>query len=307
MVSSIEPILTAKNLTKRYGELTAVDGIDLAIEPGECFGFLGPNGAGKTTTVKMIYAAVPVTSGTLRVFGLEITAHQREIKASIGVCPQDVNLDPDFSVLKNLIVFARYYGINAARARRKAEALIDFFQLGEKRDHKIESLSGGLKKRLLVVRALVNDPRLLILDEPSAGLDPQARHQIWDKIRELRNAGTTVILTTHYMEEASVLCDRIVIMDRGKIIEQGKPATLIDRYIGRDVIEIEDLSPGIEEYLNSSRVLFESHAGRVYIYTDSGHEILAGITRNRPTGRVVLRQSTLEDVFLKLTGRQLRE
>ncbi len=303
----MEPILSAKNLTKLYGELIAVDGINFEVAPGECFGFLGPNGAGKTTTVKMICAAVPITSGSLHVFGKEITTHQREIKASIGVCPQDINLDPDFSVLKNLIVFARYFSIDAARARRKAVELIRFFQLGEKRDQKIESLSGGLKKRLLVVRALVNDPRLIILDEPTAGLDPQARHQIWDKIRELRKAGKTVILTTHYMEEASTLCDRLVIMDRGKIIERGAPSQLIDRYIGSSVIEIEGLTPDVEEYLVKSEVSFESYAGRIYIYTDSGHELLAAISRNVPAVNVVLRQSTLEDVFLKLTGRQLRE
>jgi lipooligosaccharide transport system ATP-binding protein len=303
----MEPILAAKNLTKRYGELTAVDGIDFEVVPGECFGILGPNGAGKTTTVKMIYAAMPITSGSLHVFGKEITAHQREIKASIGVCPQDVNLDTDFSVLKNLTVFARYYSIDAARARRKAEELIEFFQLGEKRDHKIENLSGGLKKRLLVVRALINEPHLLILDEPTAGLDPQARHQIWDKIRQLAKAGTTVILTTHYMEEAAALCDRIAIMDKGLIIERGTPAALVDRHIGGSVIEIEGPSPDVEEYLTERGTSFESYAGRIYIYTDRGRELLDGMSRSMPPGSVTLRQSTLEDVFLKLTGRQLRE
>ncbi len=303
----MEPILAAKNLTKRYGELIALDGIDFKVLPGECFGFLGPNGAGKTTTVRMICAAGPITSGSLRVFGKEITNHQREIKAEIGVCPQDINLDSDFSVFKNLIVFARYFGIDAERAREKAEELIRFFQLEEKRDQKIENLSGGLKKRLLVVRALINDPRLVILDEPTAGLDPQARHQIWDKIRELKKAGKTILLTTHYMEEASSLCDRLVIMDRGKIVERGTPAQLIDSYIGSGVVEIDGLTPDVEDYLVKSAVPFEFHEGRVYIYTDNGHELLAAISGNMPAGHVVLRQSTLEDVFLKLTGRQLRE
>ena len=303
----VEPILTATNLTTRYGDLTAVDGVDFEIVPGECFGLLGPNGAGKTTTVKMIHAAVPVTDGCLCVFGSDIALHVREVKERVGVCPQDVNLDQDFSVLKNLIVYARYFGIGAAEARRKGLELIEFFQLGDKRDRKIESLSGGMKKRLLVVRALVNDPRLLILDEPTAGLDPQARHQIWEKVRELKKSGTTIILTTHYMEEAAVLCDRIVIMDRGRIIERGRPAELVEKHIGRDVIEIEDPSPGAMAAIERSGVRHESFAGRTYIYTDDGRELIAAIAREGQGGHVVLRQASLEDVFLKLTGRQLRE
>ncbi|HUV35307.1 MAG TPA: ATP-binding cassette domain-containing protein [Patescibacteria group bacterium] len=303
----MQPILAAEKLTKHYGDLVAVDGIDFEITPGECFGFLGPNGAGKTTTVKMIHATVPLTSGTLEVFGKDITKYPREIKAKIGVCPQDINLDQDFSVLKNLIVFARYFGIGAAEARRRAETLIEMFQLADRRNQKIEVLSGGLKKRLLVVRALVNEPRLLILDEPTAGLDPQARHQIWDKIRELRKSGTTIILTTHYMEEAAVLCDRLMIMDGGKIIERGEPAELIDRHLGRDVIEIEDAPEGTVERFCREGMPCEEHAGRLYIYTDDGRGLLPRVTRELPSGSVVLRQASLEDVFLKLTGRQLRE
>ncbi|MDD3642687.1 MAG: ATP-binding cassette domain-containing protein [Candidatus Krumholzibacteria bacterium] len=303
----MEPILTAANLTKRYGDLTAVAGIDFDIAPGECFGLLGPNGAGKTSTAKMIYAAVPVTGGCLCVFGRDITRHAREIKKLIGVCPQDVNLDQDFSVLKNLIVYARYFGIGAAEARRKAEELIEFFQLGDKRDRKIESLSGGMKKRLLVVRALVNDPRLLILDEPTAGLDPQARHQIWEKVRQLKKNGTTIVLTTHYMEEAAVLCDRLAIMDRGRIVERGRPADLVARHIGRDVIEIEDPSPAALEEIEAAGARHETFAGRTYVYTEDGRELIARIAREGQAGHVVLRQAGLEDVFLKLTGRQLRE
>lgn len=303
----MEPILTAQKLTKHYGDLVAVDSIDFEITPGECFGLLGPNGAGKTTTVKMIHAAVPLTGGMLRVFGKDISGCPREIKARIGVCPQEINLDQDFSVLKNLVVFARYFGIGASEARRRAAALIELFQLADKRDQKIETLSGGLKKRLLVVRALVNEPRLLILDEPTAGLDPQARHQIWDKIRELRRSGTTIILTTHYMEEAAMLCDRLVIMDGGKIIERGKPAELITRHLGRDVIEIEDAPDGTEERFCREGMPCEAHAGRLYIYTDDGRGLLPRVTQELPSGNVVLRQATLEDVFLKLTGRQLRE
>jgi lipooligosaccharide transport system ATP-binding protein len=304
---AMQPILTAERLTKHYGDLVAVAGIDFEITPGECFGFLGPNGAGKTTTVKMIHAAVPLTAGSLHVFGRDITRCPREIKAQIGVCPQEINLDQDFSVSKNLIVFARYFGIGAAAARRRAEMLIEMFQLADRRDQKIETLSGGLKKRLLVVRALVNEPRLLILDEPTAGLDPQARHQIWDKIRELRRSGTTIILTTHYMEEAAMLCDRLVIMDGGRIIERGRPAELITRHLGRDVIEIENAPAGTEERFCREGMPCEEHAGRLYIYTDDGRGVLPRVTGELPSGSVVLRQATLEDVFLKLTGRQLRE
>jgi lipooligosaccharide transport system ATP-binding protein len=303
----VERILFAEKLTKHYGDLVAVDAIDFEIMAGECFGLLGPNGAGKTTTVKMIHAAVPITAGTLRVFGKDIAKEPREIKARIGVCPQDINLDQDFSVIKNLIVFARYFGIGTAAARRKAESLIEFFQLGDRRDQKIETLSGGLKKRLLVVRALVNDPRLLILDEPTAGLDPQARHQIWDTVRELKRSGTTIILTTHYMEEAAMLCDRLVIMDGGKIIERGAPAELVERHLGRDVIEIEEAPAGIEERFCTSGIPCESHAGRLYVYTDDGRGLLPRVTEELAGGKVVLRQATLEDVFLRLTGRQLRE
>jgi lipooligosaccharide transport system ATP-binding protein len=303
----MKPIVKANKLTKKFGNFVAVNRIDFEITPGECFGFLGPNGAGKTTTVKMIYAVVPISSGSLFVFGKDVSIHPREIKACIGVCPQDINLDTDFSALKNLLVFARYFGIDSNQARNKADMLIDFFQLGEKKDQRIENLSGGLKKRLLIARALVNDPKLLILDEPTTGLDPQARHQIWDKIRELKKSGTTIILTTHYMEEASMLCDRLVIMGEGNIIEKGVPESLIKKYIGRDVIEIEDSSPEIKIFLRNKGVNFETHSDRTYIYTEKGREILSSITKNSFSEKVILRQASLEDVFLKLTGRHLRE
>jgi lipooligosaccharide transport system ATP-binding protein len=303
----MEPVLTATGLTKLYGDLAAVNGIDFEIFPGECFGFLGPNGAGKTTTVKMIHASVPVTEGCLCVFGHDITSCIREIKARIGVCPQDVNLDQDFTVKKNLIVFARYFGIKAATAAARAEELIDFFQLGEKSDQIIENLSGGMKKRLLIVRALVNDPDLLILDEPTTGLDPQARHQIWEKVRELRKKGKTIILTTHYMEEAEALCDRLVIMDRGRIIEKGSPAELVEKHIGREVLEIEDPSPAVLEAVEKSGARHETHAGRTYVFTGDGRALLTAISGEERPGQVVLRRASLEDVFLQLTGRQLRE
>lgn len=303
----MEPIVRAEQLSKRYGDLAAVDGIDLEIFPGECFGFLGPNGAGKTTAVKMISGVVPISGGRLSVLGKDVNRDVREIKASIGVCPQDVNLDVDFSVMKNLLVFSRYFGMSKVDAKERAEELIDFFQLGEKRHQKIDSLSGGLKKRLLIARALVNTPRLLILDEPTTGLDPQARHQMWDKIRELKRSGTTIILTTHYMEEASLLCERIVIIDRGKIVESGSPEALVERHIGKEVLEIDDFDPHLQKYLEEEGQSFEIHSSRIYVYTQEGGEILTRITANSKPGRVVLRPATLEDVFLKLTGRHLRD
>jgi lipooligosaccharide transport system ATP-binding protein len=306
-MEATNPLLTATGLTKRFGELTAVDGIDFEISRGECFGLLGPNGAGKTTTIKMIHAALPVTEGCLCIFGHDIMENVREIKAHIGVCPQDVNLDQDFTVQKNLIAYARYFGIHGAEAKRRAGELIDFFQLGEKRDQIIENLSGGMKKRLLLVRALVNEPSLLILDEPTTGLDPQARHQIWEKIRELRKNGTTIILTTHYMEEAEALCDRLLIMDNGEIIDRGRPKELIERHIGREVIEIDNPSPGAAAAIESSGARNETYAGRTYIYPGDGRELLAAISAVEPSGQVVLRRASLEDVFLRLTGRQLRE
>ncbi len=302
-----DTVLTATGLTKRYGDLTAVGGIDFEIRAGECFGLLGPNGAGKTTAVKMIHAAVPVTDGCLCVFGEDITEDLRGIKARIGVCPQDVNLDQDFTVLKNLIVYARYFGIDRKTASRRAAQLIDFFQLGEKRDEKIEALSGGMKKRLLAVRALINDPDLLILDEPTTGLDPQARHQIWEKIRDLKQGGKTIILTTHYMEEAEALCDTLVIMDRGKIVERGRPADLVEKHTGGEVLEIERPSRDAVARVEESGSEYEIYAGRMYVYTRSGRDLLASIGDSGGSGGMVLRRAGLEDVFLRLTGRQLRE
>ena len=303
----METVLTADDLTKRYGDLTAVDGIDLEVSRGECFGFLGPNGAGKTTAVKMIHAAVPVSGGCLCVFGMDIMEEMRKIKSCIGVCPQEVNLDLDFSVFKNLTVYARYFGIDGDAAGQRAGELIRFFQLDEKRDEKIDDLSGGLKKRLMVARALINDPALLILDEPTTGLDPQARHQIWEKIRDLRRSGKTIILTTHYMEEAEALCDRLVIMDRGKIVERGRPSELVDRHIGEEVLEIEDPSDAVRQAVDRSGSEYEIHSDRMYVYTREGRKLLESIGEERISGDVVLRRAGLEDVFLRLTGRQLRE
>ncbi|MEM3078503.1 MAG: ABC transporter ATP-binding protein, partial [Nitrososphaerales archaeon] len=209
-------VVSAENLMKKYGDIVAVDGINFSVEQGECFGFLGPNGAGKTTTIKMIQCVSPKTSGKLEVLGMDVDLYPKEIKRNLGVVPQENNLDPDFTVYENLMVYSRYFSIPKNEAKERIEKLLKFMQLEEKRDAIIERLSGGMKRRLILARALLNEPKILILDEPTVGLDPQARHLIWDRIRSLKKEGVTTILTTHYMEEASQLCDRLVIMDYGK-------------------------------------------------------------------------------------------
>ncbi|MCI0850350.1 MAG: ATP-binding cassette domain-containing protein, partial [Chloroflexi bacterium] len=229
-------IIHARNLVKRFGDLVAVDAIDLSVREGECFGLLGPNGAGKTSTVRMITCVSPVTAGELTVAGMDVAREPRRIKAILGVVPQDNNLDPDLTVWQNLAVYARYFDIPAEVARPRAEEMIELFQLADRRDEIVDKLSGGMQRRLIIARALINEPRILILDEPTAGLDPQARHLVWQKLRYLRSQGVTLLLTTHYMEEATHLCDRLVIMHLGKILAQGAPADLIERHVGRQVI-----------------------------------------------------------------------
>lgn len=233
-----EVLIEARGLTKKFGDLMAVDNIDFQVFKGECFGFLGPNGAGKTTTMKMINCVLPLTAGTLTVAGMDVTRQPREIKTLIGVAPQEDNLDPDFTVLHNLVVYARYFDIPKAVAQKRAEDLLKFVQLEEKRNVLIDQLSAGMKRRLILARALINEPQILILDEPTTGLDPQARHLIWDKVRSLQRQGVTIVLTTHYMEEATQLCDRLLIMDNGKIIEEGTPAVLIKKHVGEEVLEV---------------------------------------------------------------------
>ena len=228
----MQSVIKVTDLHKNYGELHAVDGIDFEINRGECFGLLGPNGAGKTTTVKMLTCALPLSGGDITVEGMSVTKNPRGIKYILGVCPQEINLDPDFSVLKNLIVYSRYFDIPYAEAKKRAEELINRFHLHDKLDRPIEDLSGGLKKRLLMARALINRPKVLILDEPTTGLDPQSRRQIWEEVREMKNNGLTTLLTTHYIEEAELLCDRLVIIDAGKIVEHGTPKHLIEKHLG---------------------------------------------------------------------------
>jgi len=225
-------VIKVTDLRKNYGELRAVDGIDFEIGRGECFGLLGPNGAGKTTTVKMLTCALPLSGGDITVEGMSVNKDPRGVKYILGVCPQEVNLDPDFSVLKNLIVYSRYFDIPYAEAKSRAEELINRFHLHDKLERPIEDLSGGLKKRLLMARALINRPKVLVLDEPTTGLDPQSRRQIWEEVRGMKSNGLTTLLTTHYIEEAEMLCDRLVIIDSGKIVEQGTPKQLIERHLG---------------------------------------------------------------------------
>jgi lipooligosaccharide transport system ATP-binding protein len=306
--NTMSSVINAINLRKEFDELTAVAGINFSIEEGECFGFLGPNGAGKSTTMRMIYCVSPLTSGTLNVLGMDVKEdHQRDIKARIGVVPQENNLDVDFTVHKNLTVYARYFRIDQEVAAKRADELIDFMQLKDKRDSKIDELSGGLKRRLIIARALINDPRILILDEPTTGLDPQARHLIWERVRELRKRKVTVLLTTHYMDEAEQLCDRIIIMDKGKIVAEGNPRDLIEKHVSSQVLEMIPPSEELIQLVKENGWNYERYADRVFVYTDDSETVLAQIKGKVSLDRSIIRNASLEDVFLKLTGRGLVE
>ncbi len=303
-----EVVIRAEGLTKKYADFLAVDGIDFEVFKGECCGFLGPNGAGKTTTVKMIQCVLPVTSGSLTVAGMSVSEKPREIKKMIGVAPQEENLDEEFTVMMNLLVYARYFDIPRHEALGRAEDLLKFSQLEEKRNVVIDKLSTGMKRRLILARALVNDPQILLLDEPTTGLDPQARHLIWGKIRSLRKQGVTVILTTHYMDEASELCDRTLIMDYGKIIEEGKPSDLVRKYFGEDVLEVDfdvEVMKMLHEKFPEARL--ETAGDRIRAFTAEPHGVFESFLKDFPTKGATIRNANLEDVFLKLTGRQLRE
>jgi lipooligosaccharide transport system ATP-binding protein len=300
-------VIEARALRKDFDEVKAVDGIDFTIEQGECFGFLGPNGAGKSTTMRMIFCASPITSGELRVLGLDVTKDQREIKRLIGVAPQGDNLDPDFTTKKNLLVYARYFGMGKEEADKKADDLLAFMQLTEKADARIEELSGGMKRRLIIARALLNDPRVLILDEPTTGLDPQARHLIWDRVRELKAKGVTVIITTHYMDEAERLCDRLVIMDKGQIMVEGKPLELIAKFMEGGIVEVESVSREVEDYIILSSHRYEVQGDRILVFTNDGDRLVAELNSKFRIPKLYVRRPTLEDVFLKLTGRRLVE
>jgi lipooligosaccharide transport system ATP-binding protein len=304
------PVVVARGVTKRFDEFEAVRGVDFDVGERECFGFLGPNGAGKTTTMKMISCTWPPSGGELSVLGQSVR-RGRDIKRRMGVVPQENNLDEEVSVFDNLLIYARYFDIPRRIARPAAEELLHFVALTDKKEWRIDRLSGGMKRRLLIARALINEPDVLILDEPTTGLDPQARHLVWEKLRSLKRQGVTLILTTHYMDEAAQLCDRLVIMHEGRILVEGPPRDLVAREISRQVIEVfepsDEAAPalrGLEDH--ADRV--ERLADRWLFYTGDGDALLAKVRGIVPDpGAVWLRGATLEDLFLQLTGRGLLE
>jgi lipooligosaccharide transport system ATP-binding protein len=303
------PLVSARGLVKRFGSFTAVDGIDVDVAPGEAFGFLGPNGAGKSSTMRMVACVSPRTGGDLRVLGMDPDVDGPRIRARIGVVPQADLLDNELTVRQNLQVYGRYFGLSRAHVREKATELLAFAQLTERADDDVEPLSGGMKRRLTIARSLVNDPELLLLDEPTTGLDPQARHLLWDRLFRLKQAGVTLIITTHYMDEAEQLCDRLVVMDAGRIVACGTPSELISTYATREVLELRFAAGAQEDALPKVRDLadrIEELPDRLLLYTADGEDTLAAAYEAgvRPVSSLV-RRSTLEDVFLRLTGRTL--
>ncbi len=300
-------IIEAESLRKVFGEFTAVNGVSFHLLPGECLGLLGPNGAGKTSTIRMVYGSSPITSGSLKVFGLDIERDWREIKSRIGVCHQENNLDPDLTVLQNLEVFAGYFNIPGAVATARANELLRFIGMDHRSDDTVTSLSGGMMRRLVLARALINEPELLILDEPTTGLDPQSRHQVWDKLEQLRAEGLSVLLTTHYMDEAAHLCDRLIIIDNGQILVQGRPSELIREYAGRDVIEVLNPTDHLRDFVKSQQIMHDSLDRRLIIYGRENDLTFERIARDACVENCIRRMATLEDVFLRLTGRDLRE
>jgi lipooligosaccharide transport system ATP-binding protein len=307
----MEALVSARSLTKRFGDLVAVDAVDFEVRRGEAFGFLGPNGAGKTSTMRMIGCTSPPTGGSLTVIGMDPVAQASQIKRSIGVVPQIDNLDIELTVRENLEMYARYFDVGREEAARRIDELLEFVQLTEKTNSRVEPLSGGMKRRLTIARGLVNQPDLIILDEPTTGLDPQARHLVWDRLYRLKQRGATLIITTHYMDEAEQLCDRLVIMDKAKIVAEGSPRELIDKYCTREVLELR-LSDADRERLSGSLdglvERTEWLPDRVLLYTETGDTTLAAVhERGAETQTALVRRATLEDVFLFLTGRSLIE
>jgi len=298
-------------LRKSYGEFQAVKGVDFEVYRGECFGFLGPNGAGKTSTMKMIYGAAIPTGGELTVAGLDVTRHERDVKRRIGVVPQENNLDDDLEVKENLLVYGRYFDLPKKVILRRAEELLDFVELTDKADAEVEQLSGGMKRRLLIARALINDPEIVVLDEPTTGLDPQARHLVWERLRRLANEGKTLILTTHYMEEATQLCDRLVIMEGGRIITEGSPKQLIEEHVSPQVLEFRNRDGSLErlrEVVETEADAVEQAGEALLAYTADADALLDKVRASGVEAEnTVYRQAGLEDVFLRLTGRSLTD
>ena len=303
----MDKIIEIQNLIKKFDGFTAVNGISFSVNRGEFFGLLGPNGAGKTTTIRMLYGFSPPTRGKLSIFGMNINTYFRRIKAKIGVCHQENTLDPDLSVEQNLHVFAGYFSIPKKEAAERSRELLDFFALSHKKDAKVMELSGGMARRLILARSLINRPELLILDEPTTGLDPQSRHQVWEKLEALKKTGLTVVITTHYMEEASRLCDRLVIMDHGEILVDGSPEVLIDRYAGKNIIEFQGPDQALIEYVKEHNIEHDDLGRRLILYEPEGEGLNHTIRERFCNEKCIYRNSTLEDVFLRLTGRELRE
>jgi lipooligosaccharide transport system ATP-binding protein len=306
-------MVRARGLVKRFGEFTAVDGIDVEIRRGEAFGFLGPNGAGKSSTMRMIAAVSPVSAGSLRILGLDPATDGPAIRARIGVCPQEDTLDTELTVRDNLYVYGRYFGLPRKEVRQRVDELLEFVQLTEKADAMVDDLSGGMKRRLTIARSLVNRPDMLLLDEPTTGLDPQARHVVWERLFRLKQQGVTLVLTTHYMDEAEQLCDRLVVMDKGLIVAEGSPPSLIREHSTREVAELRF---GVADEGESHDALAEKVADlgdrvevlpdRLLVYSEDGEEVVAKVhERGLAPAAVLVRRSTLEDVFLRLTGRTL--
>jgi lipooligosaccharide transport system ATP-binding protein len=305
------PVITAKSLTKKYKEFAAVDGISFDVAPGESFGLLGPNGAGKSTTMRMVGAVSTRTSGDLSILGLDPNEHGPEVRSQLGVVPQQDNLDMELRVRDNLIVYGRYFGMSKSACGAKADELLEFAQLSDRAKAKVDDLSGGMKRRLTIARSLMNDPRILLLDEPTTGLDPQARHILWDRLFRLKEQGTTLVLTTHYMDEAEQLCDRLVVVDKGRIMAEGAPADLIKQYSTREVLEVRfgsDRNADVARRLAGVGERLEVLPDRILIYSEDGDAELALIAEMglEPITSLV-RRSSLEDVFLRLTGRSLVE
>lgn len=304
-----EPLVVARSLTKRFGDFTAVDSVDFTVARGEAFGFLGPNGAGKTSTMKMIGAVSPITEGGLTVLGLDPMSDGPDLRARLGVVPQEDNLDTELTVAENLMMYGRYFDLPRTLIRERIDELLDFAQLTDRREAIVDDLSGGMKRRLTIARALINEPEVLLLDEPTTGLDPQARHALWDRLYRLKKRGVTLIITTHYMDEAEQLCDRLVVMDKAKIVAEGAPLDLIRAHSTREVVELRfalDEQEEPEHAFDGAAKGIEVLPDRVLLYTDDADDTVAEVhDRGLAPETLLVRRATLEDVFLRLTGRTL--
>ena len=311
-MAETDPLVRARALRKTFGSFVAVDGVDFEVRPGEVFGFLGPNGAGKTSTMRMVSCVSPPTGGQLEVLGLDPIADGPQIRSRIGVVPQEDNLDTELSVWDNFIVYGRYFGLPRAVLRERAEELLEFARLTERRNDRVDPLSGGMKRRLTIARALINQPEMVLLDEPTTGLDPQARHLLWDRLYGLKRQGVTLILTTHYMDEAEQLCDRLVVMDEGRIVDEGSPRQLIERHVTAEVVELRFADPELQEKAMpvAAEVAdrYEALADRLLLYTDDGDATRTALAdRGVDALTELTRRASLEDVFLALTGRTLED